>query len=384
MNLTTRRGREHFRGVQRYSWPIRRWMIRTGPANLAAVTEAIAWKPDGIIMQVSDLRMIPILQDSGIPVVDVSGRFAEQPFARVESDNPAIGRMAAEHFLSKGFRNLGYLGDSTSEASQLREEGFRRRLQEAGLTASVRTLGEGEEIYQQWGEVQPAIEQWLRGLRKPVGVFAYDDQFAVLASQACIRAGLSVPEQVALLGVENDDVLCHHGYPPLSSVQTAQEQGGFEAARLLDRLMAGRAAARSSLLLAPLRVVERASTDILAIGDADVAAAVRFINEHATERINVGDVVAAVPVSRRVLESRFHKAMGRTILEELHRVRVERVKQLLQTSSDSMRRIAKATGFRNDSHLWVVFKKLTRISPRVYRHRAEVSDAAEERPQPPA
>lgn len=377
LNMTTKRSREQFRGVQRYAWPVRRWMTRIGQANLADVEEAIAWKPDGIIVQATSPRMIPILQDSGIPVVNISGRLATQPFVRVDSDNHAIGRLAAEHFLAKGYRSFGYLGDSASQVSQLRQEGYCQRLQEAGFVPSVLNLGESEGIYQHWNAAQPVLEQWLLDMQKPVAVFAYDDIYAFQASQVCIAAGLPVPERVALLGVENDDVLCHQGYPPMSSLQTAQEQSGFEAARLLDRLMSRRPVARRSIMLPPVGVVERASTDILAISDAEVAMAVRFINENATRRVNAGDVAAAVPVSRRVLENRFRRALGRTILDELHRARVERAKQLLMTSIDSMPQIARATGFRNAPHLWAVFRKLTGMSPAAFRRQPRSSNAGQ-------
>ncbi|MCE9545574.1 MAG: DNA-binding transcriptional regulator [Planctomycetia bacterium] len=383
LQLKDKWGREQFCGIGRFAWPANRWIIRSGVPDMANLAEALDWKPDGIIMQVTSPAMIPPLQQSGIPVVNVSSRLASHPFAQAEMDYLAIGRMAAEHFLAKGFRNYGYFGNSESHGSRLREEGFRQRLAEDGCALSVLTMERDEGVYRHWRMAQTSLMPWVQSLPRPVAVFSFDDAYAVLVSHACLESGLAVPEQVALLGVENDEVFCHHNFPPLSSIQTAQEQVGYQAARLLERMMSGRAI-KSPISLPPVSVVERASTSILAIEDPDVAMAVRFINDNATRRINVADVVEAVPLSRCLLERRFRRTLKRTILDEIQRVRVERTKHMLVTTRDSVPSIARAMGFRDGIHLWAVFRKLTGVSPDAFRRAGDQPSAPQPAPPPAA
>jgi LacI family transcriptional regulator len=185
--------------------------------------------------------------------------------------------------------------------------------------------------------------------------------------RTCRRIGELVPEQVAMLGVDNDELQCRQANPPLSSIQVAHEEIGYNAARLLESLMRGRPAPPEPIRVQPIGVVTRASTDILAIADSHVAAAVRFINQHAHSRINVADVVQALAIGRRVLEYRFRRAMGRSLLDEIHRVCTEQAKMLLVNTNKPLPEVAIDAGFRDNQHLWTVFRKITGVSPAAYR-----------------
>jgi LacI family transcriptional regulator len=222
--------------------------------------------------------------------------------------------------------------------------------------------------------MEDEIGQWLLALPRPVGVMACYDIRARHVLDACRRVGLAVPDQVAVIGVDNDEFLCDLSDPPLSSVAPDTRRTGYEAAALLDRLMSGRERRRGqAIFVEPLGVVARRSTDVLALGDADVSAAVRFIREHACDGIAVKDLLAEVPLSRRVLEDRFRKLLGRTPHDEIARVRFERVRQLLRETRLPLAEIARRSGFRNAEYLATAFRRQLGTSPNAYRKSAGVT-----------
>jgi LacI family transcriptional regulator len=210
---------------------------------------------------------------------------------------------------------------------------------------------------------------WIRALPKPVGVMAGYDIRGREILDVCRQLGISVPDEVALIGVDNDDLICDLADPPQSSVIPDTRRTGYEAARLLDLLMAGQSDLPLTHLIPPLGIAVRASTDVLATNDADMSAAVRFIRAHATEGINVEDVLRAVPLSRRVLESRFEKLFGRTPHEEITRVQIERVKELLAETDLPLSAVAHLTGYSHVEYMSVVFKRETGVPPSSYRAR---------------
>jgi LacI family transcriptional regulator len=216
--------------------------------------------------------------------------------------------------------------------------------------------------------MEDEIGRWLLSLPRPVGVMACYDIRARHVLDACRRVGLAVPDQVAVIGVDNDEFLCNLAEPPLSSVAPDTRRTGYEAAALLDRLMSGRERPRGqAIFVEPLGVVARRSTDVLAVGDPDVSAAVRFIREHACQGIAVKDLLARVPLSRRVLEGRFRKLLGRTPHEEIARIRFERVRQLLRETRLPLEEVARRSGFRNAEYLSTAYRREFGTAPSVYR-----------------
>lgn len=323
------------------------------------------WLGDGIIARIENRAIAEALRHVSMPVVDVSAARLLPALPWVETDDAAFARMAADHLLERGFKQFGYCGDDRFNWSKWRMEPFSKFVSEAGGTCSTftperRISGDAENEIEE-------IARWLAGLPKPVGVMACYDLRGQQVLDACRRSGIAVPDEVAVIGVDNDELLCNLSDPPLSSVIPNTHRTGYEAAALLDLLMAGKQVPVLTHLIPPLGVATRQSTDVLAIEDRKVVQAVRFIRERACHGINVADVLRAVPQSRRVLEARFKKLVGRTPHAEILRVQMNRAKELLASTDLSLDAIAERTGFAHPEYLSVAFKRETGLPPSKYR-----------------
>lgn len=323
-----------------------------------------AWRGDGIIARIETPPIARAVRRAGLPTVDVSAARLLPEVPWVETDDAAIARLAADHLLERGFRHFAFCGDARFNWSRWREGHFRARIEAAGHhlhrhEASAGARDPAAEI--------AALRRWLLELPKPVGILAAYDSRGERVLDACRGAGLAIPDEVAVLGVDNDELLCELASPPLSSVMPNTLRTGYEAAALLDRMMRGEAVRPVAHLIPPVGVVARQSTDVLALEDRAVAQAVRFIREHACEGIKVSDVLQGVTLSRRVLEQRFRRLLGRTPREEILQVRLARVKQLLTETDLTLYQVAERTGFEHVEYLSVVFKRETGRTPRQFR-----------------
>lgn len=321
-----------------------------------------SWDGDGIIARIESRQIADAVIQSGIPAVDVSSGRLVPSIPWVETDDQKIAAMAARHLLERGLRHFGYCGDSNFHWSQRRLQYFKSALQDAGYECSVLTPPQGASDRQ-----VAAMERWLSALPKPVGVFAAYDVFGHQILHACRNAALAVPDEVAVLGVDNDELICELATPPLSSIEPDTLRTGYEAASLLARLMKGEKLRALDVLIPPVGAQCRQSTDVLATDDHDVAKAVRFIRDHACDAIQVNDVLRVVPLSRRVLEGRFKALLNRTPHEEILRVKLERVKQLLLDTEFTLAEIASRTGCEHAEYLSVAFKREIGITPGRYR-----------------
>jgi LacI family transcriptional regulator len=325
------------------------------------------WKGDGIIARIETPRIARAVVKTGLPAVDLSAARLVPALPWVETNDEEIARLAAEHLIERGFKRFAFCGDARFNWSQWREGHFAARLKVAGHACAVFRPKVAA------GDVAAAareLARWLKELPKPVGILACYDIRGQQVLDACRGAGLAVPDEVAVIGVDNDALLCELASPPLSSVIPNAHRAGYEAAALLDELMAGKRVPATAHLIAPLGIAERQSTEVLAVDDRDVARAVQFIREHACEGINVSDVLRAVPLSRRVLEQRFQRLLGCTPREEILHVRLARVKQLLGETDLPLYRVAERTGFEHVEYLSVVFKRETGRTPRAWREEA--------------
>jgi len=330
------------------------------------------WRGDGVIARIENARIAAAVVESGLPAVDVSAARKVAALPWVETDDRAIADAAAQHLLQRNFRQLAFCGDDRFNWSRWRCEHFRRAAADADVACSV--YEPSARARSDWDAMEDEIGSWLLSLPRPLGVMASYDIRARHVLDACRRVGLAVPDQVAVVGVDNDEFLCNLSDPPLSSVAPDTRRTGYEAAALLDRLMSGRERRRGqAIFIEPLGVVARRSTDVFALGDPEVSAAVRFIREHACEGIAVKDLLAEVPLSRRVLEDRFRKLLGRTPHDEIARVRFERVRQLLRESRLPLTEIAQRSGFRNAEYLATAFRREFGVSPHAYRDSAGVT-----------
>ena len=380
-------GRQLLRGIVRYARLHGPWGFYVTPGDfLQAVPRMKSWGGAGIIARVETPAVARAILASGLPTIAL-GLSDEQlrpesPLSRlseVVSDSHGAGRMAAEHLLGRGFRRFAYVGARGRVWSGRRLDGFRSRLHEAGFEPLVYAQPRPRRAAADWGREQPALAAWLAALPRPVGVMACNDDRGRQVLVACLAAGLRVPEEVAVVGVDNDELLCELADPPLSSVVLNAEAGGYRAAALLDRMMRGDCDGPRRILVEPLHVEARRSTDIIALDDPEVAAALHFIHARATEPIGVPDVVAEVLISRRALEQRFRKATGRTVHDEIRRVRMERACRLLTETDLPIARVAEASGFGRVSYLAQSFRQAFDVTPARYRRR--LRDGVEDAPE---
>lgn len=357
-----------FRGVTRYARPFRAWNFHLGLPRAQVVAALRRWAPSGIIASIPDRAMERRIARLGLPMVNCSSDRDEDGINRVVSDNLAVGRLAAEHLLGRGCRHLGFCGEPKSLASRQRLEGLISRAEQVGVTVH-RFVRDGDaalvgQIGWEVSSQDPSLQRWIAELPKPVGVLACHDHVAMLLSEVCLELGVVVPAEVAVLGVDNDAMLCEMAYPSLSSVQTPQEKIGFEAARRLDQLMNDGDSPPSVLRLPPQGVVTRQSTDALSADDAVVAQAMRFISEHADVPIRVSDVVEHVGGSRRSLESRFRTTVGQSVLSAIQQAHIALANELLSGTDASLEQIAEACGFNSRERFSHVYRQITGQTPR--------------------
>lgn len=366
-------GRQLLRGIIRYLRSHQPWSVFFELRELGAAPPGWLkdWRGDGILCRPTNPALAELFRRKKIPVVNLNDVHSDLGLPLIESDNHAIGRLAAEHLLERGFRQFGFCGFTGHAWARKRGEGFRARLTEAGHACAVYESPWGGPNAHPWEKEQGRIGQWLRALPRPAGVLACNDMRGQHVLDACQRVHLGVPEDVAVIGVDDDVLLCELCDPPLSSVVPNPERIGYEAAALLDRLMAGEKPPRLEWRIEPLGVTARQSTDVLAIDDVQVAAALRYIREHACHGATVPDVLAHVPLSRTILERRFRKYLGRSPQAEIRAVQLKRVKQLLAETDLRLERIAELAGYEHPEYMSVVFKRETKQTPGDYRRHAQ-------------
>lgn len=327
-----------------------------------------SWDGDGIIARIETEAIAHAVVDSGLPAVDVSAARHVPELPWVETDDAEIARLAAEHLLDRGFRHLGFSGLSRYEWSNRRREAFCKFVRERGGECHVHTAGRRREVGEsEWASEQAELIEWVKGLPKPVGIMACYDIRGQQILDACRRVGIAVPDEVAIIGVDNDSVICDLADPPLSSIMPDTHATGYMAAELLARMMGGERLPPDGHLIRPLTVVARRSTDSFAIEDKDLGVALRYIRDHACEGISVEDVLEQVSLSRRVLESRLLKAIGCTPHDAIARAQQNKVKELLLTTDLPLKTIARRTGFRHAEYMSVAFKRAFGAAPGAFR-----------------
>jgi LacI family transcriptional regulator len=369
-------GRAMLRGIAAYARAQGHWQLFHHERTLreAAPPWLRRWRGDGIIARIESPRLAREIQRQGLPTVDLRCSFVLPGVPRVSNDQAAIARLAADHLLDRGFRHFAYCGLPGIDYADERGRHFADALARQGVEVQVYGGGgrlRGGTAYAVEGRAltdEAALAAWVRSLPRPVGVLACNDSRARHVLGACGRCGAHVPDEVAILGIGNDEVECELCHPPLSSVRSDSRRIGFLAASVLDRLLHGRPPPRGDLLVPPLGVAARGSTDVVAVADAETAAAVRFIRERACDGIRVEDVLEIVPVSRSTLERRFLRHLGRTPKAEVLRVQLGRVKDLLAATDSSLAEIADRTGFSDVSNMCHAFRREEGQTPGAYRH----------------
>jgi LacI family transcriptional regulator len=334
-----------------------------------------SWRGDGILARINDRRMADAVLRAGVPAVDLRGALRDVRLPLVGIDNRLVVKLAVEHFIDRGFRHFAFCGTPVGEnrGQDERADRFARAIRTRGFDCDVFPNPGGGNA--SWDEEQSHIADWLRGLPKPVALMTCHDDRGRQVLDACLRAQLIVPDEVAILGVDNDPFLCNLCTPALSSVDVNPEQIGYEAAAMLNRLMNGGRVRLRPLFLEPRGLVVRPSTDVTAVDDPHVAAAARLIRDHSNEPISIKQLLAGVPVSRSALFRRFKEQLGRSPKAELTRVRLENAKELLRNSTLPISAVAERVGYAEAKHFISVFRAVEGITPLRYRARSTASRA---------
>ena len=373
-------GREIIRGIHEYSRYHGEWELRmewdTDPRMVKGVRFAVhQWKADGIIATVRNRVIWRIIKNSRLPAVNTSG-LIEFDMPTVKSDNQAVGKAIARHFLDCGHRNFAFSALTPDDFVVKRCEGFCRELSNAGFDCDVFTDECSGTREANWIRNLQRMDRWLLVLPKPVAIMCVYDLRGHEIASSCHHLGLRVPEDVSLAGCGNDDIMCPVCTPPLSSVDTDSKRIGYEAARLLDSLMGGKQSTAGPILIPPRGLVVRQSSDIINIDDCEIASAMRFIRNHANQPISVKDILREVPISRRAMERRFMKIIGRTPKAEIMRVHLERAQNLLAQTDMPIPAVAKASGFAWPKMFSGFFRRKTGLTPTAYRRNSRIGGKA--------
>lgn len=357
-------------GVIAYTKAVGNWSVHLTEQERGAPPPAWlkSWDGDGIIARIETDAIGRKLLTYGLPIVDLSAARHVKGVPWADTQDRAIAELAVEHLVERGFRNLAYCGDAGFVWSDRRGKHFRQLAERAGCRVFAHHSKARYALGFNPTEEMRRIGKWLMTLPRPAAVMGCYDFMAQQVLDACRQRNIVVPEQVAVIGVDNDRLICELSEPTLSSVIPDTKRTGYEAAALLDRMISGETVKTDQpLITQPLGVHVRGSTDTLAIADEEIAKALGYIRRHATTNIRVGDVLRHVSLSRRSLEHRFKKLVGHTPSEEIQRVRVNRIKELLNETDLSIGEIAKRTGFEYGEYMAAAFKRETGLTPTEYR-----------------
>ena len=374
-------GRGCLTGIAAYIRAHGPWQVlhleRSIPDELPA--EIDRWRGDGVLARIETPQLARKVRAMKLPTVDLRGTVQWPGLAALDTDHAECARLAAEHFHERGYHHLAFCGFPTLDFSDRRCEHFLACAQATGrkplvYRPSKRTgKQEGTTGSERYGETHiTELVPWLKKLPKPVGVFACNDVRGRQVLQAAGLAGLRVPDEVAVLGVDNDTVMCDLSNPPLSSIEPDTRRLGYLSAEILDRLIDGEDPPESPVLVPPTGIVHRRSTDAIAIDDERIVRAIGYIREHACSGISVEDVAKAGCVSRATLERRFAHYLGRTPRREIERVRLERVCRLLVETDYTLEHIAELTAFGTASHMASMFRSRFDQTPGLFREEARL------------
>lgn len=325
---------------------------------------------DGVISRHTTPMLAQACVERRIPLIDLNDSPAFAGISKIRPSNTSIGRLGAEHLLAAGFRSFAFCGFANAGWSRERSNGFVQALTHAGFPCLLQDVDFPGELSPEWDQEQQAsLALWMENLPRPSAIMACNDLRALQVLAAARASGRQVPEELAVLGANNDMVRCELANPPLSSVAGNPVVAGRQAAALLSRLMAGELTAAADVRIEPAGVVTRRSTDVLSVAHPGVAAALRYIRAHACEGINVDQVLPHAAMSRAQIERKFRQHLGRSPQAEIRRVQVLKIRQLLCDGDLPLKCIAELTGFDYMEYMSVVFKRTTGLSPGAYRRR---------------
>ncbi len=355
-------------GIRTYVREIDAWHIIITPETNVTPGYLKGWKGDGIIGEIRTRGELKLVKSIAGATVNISGKLPPGLLPRVMTDNAGIGQLAAEHLIERYFKRFALVVRRDTYDDSERRRGFAERLKQDGFTASTFQVPSLFNNWRAWAHVEERIDAFLRKLEKPVAVFVGDDMRANMVLNACRRLQLDVPDDVAVIGVDNNTHICEVSLPPLSSIERAQFETGYQAAKLLDRLMHGEVLPAEDHLLPPHTVVQRRSTEVLAIEDPDVKTIVNYVRDHIREAFGAMEMIEMVPVARRTILRRFKQELGSTIYEYICQERIRRAEHYLLHRPDmQIQEIADFCGFSSAKHLRNMLHKNRGVSPTAVR-----------------
>ncbi len=362
-------GRRLLEGVTRYAKSNSNWQVTLEQRSLTDRPPGWLreWNGDGIISRATTRRLADELSASRVPIVELTDRHGDFGLTHLWSDDLAIGKLAAQHFVERSFKNFAYCGYSKEAWSEKRLEGFRSHLAALGFAIHAYESPWQELSNFTIEQEESNLIEWLLSLPKPTALMCCNDMRGHEVLSACLTADVNVPEKLAVIGVDDDHLLCELCRPTLSSVVPNPESIGFQAAEILDLWMNGTTPDRKEILVPPIGIALRESSDTHAISDEIVREALRLIREHACDGITVEEILGSVEVSRSALERRFRKHVAHSPQTEIRLTQLKRVKHLLSETEMPLSKIAAVSGFEHPEYLNVVFKRLLGQTPGEYR-----------------
>lgn len=375
-------GRDALRGIMRYANLHKDWLVHVDPWDTTGRHIEQFPETDGAIYAGGGDDVYELLLSRSRHMVSCEASHDPARTPVVSPDEPAVGAMAAEHLIDCGYKHFAYYGlykVAPRNVSNQRCAGFVELLKSKGHECDVCPVPWPTGDERMTRSHRRVLIKWLTPLPKPVGIMCTDDTLAFDLAAAVRETDFKIPDDIAIIGVNNDDLLCESASPPLSSVEVDWQRVGYEGAKLLDLMLRGKSVPKSKrhIQLSPLGIRQRVSTSHLALDDKDLAAAVRFIYDHACDPCGVRDVLEHVPVARRWLERQFVEKIGRTPYEEIMRVRIEQSKRMLVQLDLSVDDIALRCGYTATSNFNRAFRKVTGSTPASFRRRSRSSQRPE-------
>lgn len=374
--------RNLLKGIVRYSKEVGNWSFQRMPlyyrmlyGENGVVEWAKKWQADAIIAQLTDVN-IELLNDLNIPIIVQNYRDRNKAVSNLTGDYFNTGVMAAKFFLNRGYRNFAFYGFKGAIWSRERADGYSHEIEKQGYKLAV--LENDNKDKEEWSYNHTVLGNWLQSLPKPVALFACDDHFALQISETCNVYNINVPDDIAILGVDNDDLLCNISDPPLSSIVLDVENGGYNAGKLLHQLITKEITEPFNIVVNPLIIERRKSTEKYAVSDKNIRIILNYIEKNYANHLSVEELVKQVPLSRRVLEKKFKEETGESLYQYIQNYRIDQFTRLLITTDYSLFEAALQSGFENYKNVSRVFRKYKSLSPAEYRKRYKCNSSVEE------
>ena len=374
--------RNLLKGIVRYSKEVGNWSFQRMPlyyrmlyGENGVVEWAKKWQADAIIAQLTDVN-IELLNDLNIPIIVQNYRDRNKAVSNLTGDYFNTGVMAAKFFLNRGYRNFAFYGFKGAIWSRERADGYSHEIEKQGYKLAV--LENDNKDKEEWSYNHTVLGNWLQSLPKPVALFACDDHFALQISETCNVYNINVPDDIAILGVDNDDLLCNISDPSLSSIVLDVENGGYNAGKLLHQLITKEITEPFNIVVNPLIIERRKSTEKYAVSDKNIRTILNYIEKNYANHLSVEELVEQVPLSRRVLEKKFKEETGESLYQYIQNYRIDQFTRLLITTDYSLFEAALQSGFENYKNVSRVFRKYKSLSPAEYRKRYKCNSSVEE------